>query len=96
MVVMVQVRKGLLGWLYPEAHDVSDNMGGGLDAVYDKATGKWIFPDVSGDSVNMFLVSSSYNPSQSFKKYYRIPITRMLIKTLPICLLPPPWVQVHP
>ena len=48
----MKVRKGLLGWLYPEAHDTSQNMGGGLDAIYDKATGKWIFPDVKHDNNN--------------------------------------------
>lgn len=38
------VRKGLLNWLYPDAVDTSENMGNSLEAYFDKATGKWVFP----------------------------------------------------
>ncbi|CAE7518110.1 unnamed protein product, partial [Symbiodinium microadriaticum] len=56
------VRKGLLGWLYPDAHDTTENMGSGLDAVYDKATGQWIFPD---DSNNPPQIPASIPPPTS-------------------------------
>lgn len=38
------VRKGLLSWLYPEAHDASENIGSSLEAYYDKQLGRWVFP----------------------------------------------------
>eukprot|EP01039_Chlorochromonas_danica_P008530 gene8530-9403_t len=38
------VRKGLLSWLYPEAHDASENIGSSLEAFYDKQLGRWVFP----------------------------------------------------
>ena len=41
---VVQVKKGLLKWLYPDAHDAAENMGKGLEAYFDKNTGKWVFP----------------------------------------------------
>ena len=40
----LQVRKNLLNWLYPDAHDANENMGGAMEAYYDKATGKWVIP----------------------------------------------------
>lgn len=43
--VITSVKKSLFGWLHPDAHDTSENMGEENTAVYDKATGKWIFPD---------------------------------------------------
>ncbi len=53
---MLQVRKGLLGWLYPDAKDTSENMGKQLEAYFDKATGKWVFP---GEVRHLKLVFSS-------------------------------------
>ncbi len=38
------MRKGILQWLYPDAKDTSENMGKQLEAYFDKATGKWVFP----------------------------------------------------
>ena len=38
------MRKNLLNWLYPDAHDANENMGGAMEAYYDKATGKWVIP----------------------------------------------------
>ena len=40
----LKVRKGLLGWLYPEAHDASENLGTENKAYFDNATGRWVFP----------------------------------------------------
>jgi hypothetical protein len=40
-----KVRKGLLSYLYPDAHDTTENMGKGMEAYFDKSTGKWVFPD---------------------------------------------------
>jgi hypothetical protein len=42
--VVHKVRKGLFKWLYPDAHDTTENMGNKLEAYFDKATGKWVFP----------------------------------------------------
>ncbi len=41
---LVQVKKGLLKWFYPDAHDANENVKEGLDAYYDKVAGKWVFP----------------------------------------------------
>jgi len=30
--------------MYPDAHDASDNLGKSVEAVYNKATGRWEFP----------------------------------------------------
>jgi hypothetical protein len=38
------VRKGMLKYLYPDAHDASSNIGKSLEAVYNKETGRWEFP----------------------------------------------------
>jgi len=38
------MRKGLLGYFYPEAHDASENIGGSLEAYYDQKLGRWVFP----------------------------------------------------
>lgn len=40
-----KVRKGLLSYLYPDAHDTTENMGKEMKAYFDKSTGKWVFPD---------------------------------------------------
>jgi hypothetical protein len=42
--LMGVMRKGLLKYLYPDAHDTSSNIGKSLDAVYNKETGRWEFP----------------------------------------------------
>jgi hypothetical protein len=42
--IVGKARKSLLNWLYPDAHDASGNMGGSLDAYFDKDTGKWVIP----------------------------------------------------
>lgn len=39
-----QARKSLLNWLYPDAHDANENMGGTMEAYYDKGSGKWVIP----------------------------------------------------
>jgi hypothetical protein len=39
-----KVRKGILGWLYPDAHDASENLGTENKAYFDKTTGRWVFP----------------------------------------------------
>ena len=33
-----------MNWLYPDAHDANENMGGAMEAYFDKATGKWVIP----------------------------------------------------
>lgn len=38
-------RKSLLKFMYPDAHDASENMGKSVEAVYNKVTGRWEFPD---------------------------------------------------
>jgi hypothetical protein len=57
--IVKNLRKGLLGWLYPDAHDTSENMGKGLEAYFDKSTGKWVFP---GEVIifPLYLFSSYY------------------------------------
>jgi hypothetical protein len=47
------VRKGLFKWLYPDAHDTTENMGNKLEAYFDKATGKWVFP---GEVILLFII----------------------------------------
>lgn len=42
--LVTKVRKGLISWLYPEAHDADANLGKSMEAYFDKATGKWVFP----------------------------------------------------
>lgn len=42
--IVGKFRKGLISWLYPEAHNANDNLGQGLEARYDEATKRWIFP----------------------------------------------------
>jgi len=39
------LHKGLLKWLYPDAHDASDNLGEQNQARFDPLSGRWIFPD---------------------------------------------------
>ena len=43
--IIRRMRKGLLGWLYPDAHDGTDNLGNKLEAYFDKSSGRWVFPD---------------------------------------------------
>jgi len=43
--VTTTVKKSLLSWLYPDAHDTTENMGESNKAYFDKDTGKWVFPD---------------------------------------------------
>ena len=50
--LLVQVKKGLLKWFYPDAHDANENVKEGLDAYYDKVAGKWVFP---GEVTFLFL-----------------------------------------
>ena len=38
------MRKSLLKYMYPDAHDASSNIGKSLEAVYNKETGRWEFP----------------------------------------------------
>ena len=33
-----------MSWMYPDVVDASDNLGQGLQAHYDEATGRWVFP----------------------------------------------------
>ena len=42
--VISNVRKSLLGWMYPDAKDANDNLGTANEAYFDKATQKWVFP----------------------------------------------------
>lgn len=42
--IVGKVRKGLLGWFFPDAHDASENLGEKLEAYYNKETGRWVFP----------------------------------------------------
>lgn len=42
--IVKNIRKGLLNWFYPDAHDASENIGKSLEAYFDKQTGKWVFP----------------------------------------------------
>jgi hypothetical protein len=37
-------QKSLLKYMYPDAHDASENIGKSLEAVYNKETGRWEFP----------------------------------------------------
>lgn len=44
-LLVASVRSSIASWLYPDAKTVSeDNLGGGNEAYFDKATGKWVFP----------------------------------------------------
>jgi hypothetical protein len=38
------LRKGMIGWLYPDAKDASSNIGTSLEAFYDEKLGRWVFP----------------------------------------------------
>merc|ERR1711998_689762 len=42
--VISNVRKSLLGWMYPDAKDANDNLGTENKAYFDPATKKWVFP----------------------------------------------------
>ena len=42
--IVKNLRKGILGWLYPDAHDASENLGTENKAYFDKSTGRWVFP----------------------------------------------------
>ena len=39
-------------WFFPDAHDANDNIGQGLQAHYDSATGRWVFPGEENAETN--------------------------------------------
>jgi hypothetical protein len=41
---VMQVKKGLLKWWYPDAHDANENIGESLEAYFDQKTQRWVFP----------------------------------------------------
>ncbi len=56
-----KVRKGLLSWFYPDAHDANDNLGKQLEAYYDSKTGQWVFPGeviviIKKNYISIFLI----------------------------------------
>ena len=58
------VRKGILNWLYPDAHDASENIGQSLEAYYDDKLGRWVFPgEVSPPCSSPTSPSPSPNPN---------------------------------
>lgn len=42
--IVSNLRKGIIGWFYPDAHDATENIGKSLEAYYDDKLGRWIFP----------------------------------------------------
>ena len=38
------VKKGLLKWLYPDAHDATENLGDENKAYFDTKLNRWVFP----------------------------------------------------
>jgi len=46
--VVKSLRKSIISWLNPDAHDAQDNMGTSMEAYFDKTTNKWVFPDDDG------------------------------------------------
>ena len=42
--IMGHVKKGLLKWLYPDAHDATENLGDENKAYFDKNLNRWVFP----------------------------------------------------
>lgn len=44
LVIADQVKKGFMKWMFPNAHDANDNIGESLEAYYDEATKRWVFP----------------------------------------------------
>jgi hypothetical protein len=38
------IKKGLLGFLYPEAHEATDNLGDKNEAYFDAQLDRWVFP----------------------------------------------------
>jgi hypothetical protein len=61
--IVGSVRRGLLGWFYPNAHDASENLGNKLEAYYDKSTKKWVFP---GEDNNQLDIASGPPPTSGF------------------------------
>merc|ERR1711871_527236 len=47
--VISNVRKSLLGFLYPDAKDANDNLGTANTAYYDEVNKRWVFPGEEND-----------------------------------------------
>jgi hypothetical protein len=47
--IVGNLRKGLMQWFYPDAHDASENIGKSLEAYYDNKLGRWVFPGEVSD-----------------------------------------------
>ena len=52
-----------MSWWYPDAKAVEeDNLGGKMEAYYDTAAGKWVFPgDVSAREFDITIGGASIN-----------------------------------
>ena len=81
--VVGTMRKSLLGWLYPNATDGTDNLGQEMEAYYDEVNQKWMFPGEEEETTKELLPP----PTRSFHQEHQIssssPSSSKILETSP-------------